>query len=151
MKPLTTWTCDSCGEQVMPERGTVIARYTKPDRWLTGFLIVHKNIDGRDCDPGSRNGYYYNVDLDSLLGQRGMAHLLAHLSAGPLKGGGGAAQVADMDEFVDLFRRLQVPFYEQARHRFDDDDVANAYSDANEYFPYMPDELEKIATTDRIR
>lgn len=145
MKPLITWFCDSCGELVKPTGGTVIARYTPDEeRRPTGFLIVHKNIDGRECDPGSRNGYYYNVDLDGLIGQRGMAHLLAHLSAGPLKGGGGT-QIVDMDEFVDLFRRLQVPFYEQARRRFGDKEVVRGYSDANEYLPYMPTELEAIA------
>lgn len=146
MKPLTTWTCDTCGEQVEPKRGVVLARWTPDeDRRLTGFIIVHKNIDGRHCDPGNASGYRWNVDLHTLLGQDGMANLLAYLSAGPLKGGGGASNLESIDEFIDLFRRLQVPYYEQARHRFGDEDVTYAYGDANEYFPYMPDQLERIA------
>jgi len=147
MQPLTTWTCDVCGEQVKPRKGTVIARHTKDDdRLLTGFLIVHKKVDGFTCDLGNENGYYYNVDLDTLLGQDGMAHLLGHLSAGPLIAEEPVIRVADMDEFIDLFRRLQVPFYEQARTRFGDEDVTALYEGANEYYPYLPGELQKVAS-----
>lgn len=145
MKPLTTWTCDTCGQQVEPTLGTVVARYTDDEvRLPTGFRIVHKNIGGLQCDPGSAAGYRFNLDLHTLTGPEGAAKLLAYLSPGPLRGGGGPV-VADVDEFVDLFRRLQTPFYEQARERFTEERVRRAYADANEHLPYMPGELEQIA------
>ncbi|AMY56499.1 hypothetical protein A3L23_05201 (plasmid) [Rhodococcoides fascians D188] len=136
-EPLTNWKCDSCGDAIVePAKALVVARYDR-DRHPFGWLIVHKG----DCDPA---GYMFNVELTSFLGAEGLAHLLAFLSAGPLKGG-GASRIADFDGFVDLVRRVQTPYYEEARPRFDDEDVHDRYDDANEYFPYLPKQLQKIA------
>jgi hypothetical protein len=42
--------------------------------------------------------------------------MLSWLSAGPMLGGGSCkVEPGGMDEFVDLVRRLHVPWYEEAR------------------------------------
>jgi len=110
------------------------------------FKIVHQSgVNGQGgCDPGARAGYVSNLNLPILLGEDGLAYLLSMLSAGPLKGGG--ITVSDLDGFVDLTRRLQTPWYEQARARFGDEDVKTDLADANEVFPYLPETLKKIAS-----
>lgn len=84
-----------------------------------------------------------------MIGHDGQAWLLAMLSAGPLRG----EEPRDYfpvypDQFVDLFRRLQTPGYEEARQRFGLASVLEAYADANEVQPYTPSELRRIAELD---
>jgi hypothetical protein len=144
--PLDAWTCDSCGDLITdPERGLVTWRHDADGKYYD-FILVHKNIDGFNCDPGHRNGYSQSVSIDHYLGDTGQAALMAFLSVGPMKNDGHPrVEVKDFDGFVDLFRRLQTPWYEESRSRFDDEDVQLALGDANEYLPYMPEVLERIA------
>ena len=138
--PLKSWRCDSCGDEINdPSTALVIARYDdlKPFDWL----IVHK---GDSCDPGASAGYMLNVSLSSFLGEEGLAHLLALLSPGPIKGGSGC-RIANFEQYVDLVRRVQTPYYEEARTKFDDEDVHHQFGDANEYYPYVPKSLRNIA------
>lgn len=71
--------------------------------------------------------------------------LLSWLSDGPLKGGNSRSQVVNLNEYVDLVRRVQTPYYEEARPRFDEEKIRDAYGDANECAPYRPDNLREIA------
>ncbi|MFC0112277.1 hypothetical protein [Kibdelosporangium aridum] len=151
--PLQAWLCDVCGELVTshPNNGLVVWR---TDRAGDGFRkydfkIVHKTIDSdpepQRCDPGSSEGYHSSLDLKLFLGPNGLAMLLSWLSIGPLKGGGSAPQVENMDEFVDFVRRVQTPYYEEARSRFDEEKTHHWLGDANEYHPYLPETLRRIA------
>ena len=87
--------------------------------------------------------------LERFLGQDGLTRLLAFLSAEPLINSMGAKsrqRVKDMDEFVDFIRRMQTPYYEEARIHFRDEEVLNVFSGSNEYSPYLPDALKDIAS-----
>ncbi|MER7114138.1 hypothetical protein ABT332_06575 [Saccharomonospora azurea] len=151
--PLKAWTCDVCGEPVTsdPNDGLVVWRsepYDQGDRDYD-FKIVHKTIlsdpEPRLCDPGSKRGYSGNLDLTLFLGADGLALLLSWLSPGPMQGGTNAPRVVNMDQFVDFVRRVQTPYYEEARTRFADDQTHHWLGDANEYAPYLPETLQKIA------
>ncbi len=147
MTPLTTWTCDTCREEITaPDLGIVVWRADGAFK-AYDFKIVHQSgVNGQGgCDPGAGAGYVSNLNLPFLLGENGLAYLLSMLSAGPLKGGGGIT-VSDLDGFVDLTRRLQTPWYEQARARFGDEDVQIDLADASEVFPYLPETLKEIAS-----
>lgn len=145
--PLTSWTCDSCGQDILdPQRGLLIWR--EEDLRGYDYRLVHKNIDGRHCDPGSNEGFISNVEIDHFLGPEGQAALLSMLSVGPMMHGDNQPRVKDFDAFVDIFRRLQVPWYEEAREHFDDELTQHYLGDANEIYPYIPDVLERIATAD---
>jgi hypothetical protein len=50
-----------------------------------------------------------------------------------------------MPGFVDLFRRAQTPWYEEARTRFQDSRVLEWFGGNNEHAPYIPKTLEEIA------
>lgn len=146
--PLTTWTCDTCGQEISrAEDGYVVWRPTSAASPQAGYRIVHKNNgNGTTCDPGSQNGYQASRALPDFLGPDGLAALLAMLSPGPLKGpAGGDLEVRDLDEWVDLVRRVQTPWYEQARVRFQDEQIQQDHADSNETWPYLPDTLRRIA------
>jgi hypothetical protein len=73
-----------------------------------------------------------------------MALLLSWLSGGPMSEA-GHNRVGDLDAYVDLVRRVQTPWYEQARSLFQAEKTQHWLGDANEYRPYQPDVLRKIA------
>lgn len=145
LKPLEQWYCDVCGEIIeRPKDGYVIWKREHSDTELGkeyGFKIIHQN----KCDKDRQN-YPSSMHLDAFLGHDGMAYLLSFLSIGPVKAHLGQTYNAklDMDEFVDFFRRLQVPNYEEARRRFSHPDFLDFNSDNNEVGPYVQSSL--IAT-----
>ena len=143
-EPLTKWRCDTCqGPITDVEKAVVVARCDEELR-LSDFRLVHKSMDGRHCDPGDRGGYESSWELGDLLGEDGLASLLAFLSPGPLRGG-NANRIVDVDEFVDLVRRLHTPYYEEARPRFTEPEVVNDLADTSEDWPYVPAVLKRIA------
>jgi len=143
--PLNSWTCDMCGDQITdPEKGLVISQRDGDFR-SHDFKIVHKNgVGGPGCDPGNASGYVESMDLADGLGLDGQSGLLGRLSAGPIIGQ-SVLGVVSMDEFVDLFRRLQTPWYEEARPYLNTEHTRHWLGDANESYPYTPQVLEKIA------
>jgi hypothetical protein len=149
------WTCDTCGEPVSdPARALVVwqVRHDEEDgpSLYREFRIVHKTFrneaDPRDCDPGNEGGFTDSLELDNFLGADGLTRLLSFLSAGPLIGA-GRSRIApeDLDGYVDLVRRIQVPNYDRARPRFGDETTLDWLSDANEIAPYTTGMLARIA------
>lgn len=111
------------------------------------FLVVHKSVDGRRCDPGDQVGFVESIEISHFLGEDGQAALLSLLSPGPMIGSASTPPaIADFDQYVGLFRRLQTPWYEKARGHFGDEQVQVALAGANEYVPYRPSTLKAIAT-----
>lgn len=151
--PFQAWLCDVCGKPVTSESGEGIVTW-RTDRAAGSledydFKLVHKTIDSdpepKRCDPGNAQGFYGSLDLEKFVGADGLAMLLSWLSAGPIIGSGQASRVKDIDEFVDLIRRVQTPYYEEARLRFDESAVRERLDDSNEYYPYLPATLRSIA------
>jgi hypothetical protein len=68
---------------------------------------------------------------------------MSMLSYGPLKDHPmDTEHLPEIDPFVDLVRRLHVPFYEEARIRFANRDLIEGWSDANEALPYCVEKLQ---------
>lgn len=135
-EPFTKWYCDTCGETIDVKKGRVI--------WNVGdhgevfrFRIVHEG----KC---AKKVFFSSIPLKGLLGDIGIARLLSFLTPGPLTSGGfqeTKPRVIDFGEYVDIFRRLHVPYYEEARRHFFTEDVGRYYSTANEILPYLPQEM----------
>jgi len=133
------WYCDVCGEPIDDAKsGYVIWRSAAPSK-DRDFKIIHQSR----CD---RKNYESSNALEDFLGPRGVAYLLSFLSVGPALHNpqGGYNKVADMDEFVDFFRRCQTPFYEEARRRFQNERFREDFGDSNELYPYLPETLKRI-------
>lgn len=135
------WHCDVCGEMIDgAENGYVIWK-NDANMKSCGFKIVHH----MKCDLPDHTS---SSALEDFVGPAGLAKLLSHLSLGPIKqrmGQQSWVDVADLDEFVDLIRRVQTPFYEHARQKFSSSELLSDFSDANEVYPYQPDVLQRIA------
>ena len=138
--PLKQWFCDVCGEIIeSPEKGYVIY-HNDQNHKDHGFKIIHQSR----CD---LKDHHSSMSLDTFLGSEGLAWLTSMLSIGPIKlrlGQKSGPDVRDMHEFMDFFRRCQTPYYEEARRYFNDEDILDRFSDANEVYPYLPDVLEMI-------
>lgn len=135
--PLTRWYCDVCKKPIEDiDRGYVIWRSDEAGK-DRDFKIIHQI----DCDIDS---FPSSLPLRDFLGPRGLVVLTSLLSPGPIKMhfGPGYNRVADMDGLVDLMRRVQVPHYEEARHRlFSNEKYLDDNDDANEVGPYLVDQL----------
>lgn len=141
LKPLSVWHCDVCGDQIASVSDGYVIWKTDDDLRAHSFKVIHK----ARCD---KNDHFASAALEDFVGDDGVAYLMSFLSIGPLKKRKDAPDycgVASMDEFVDLFRRVQTPYYEEARANFRDPDVREEFSDANEYYPYLPNVLKRIA------
>lgn len=132
-------TCDTCGETIEKLNMALLEwSADEADGYLYyGFKLVHKG----ECDPDDEGG---SLELDTVTGLEGKERLLAFLSPGPLIVGNPRNRVRDLDEFVDMFRRLHTPGYDQARKHFGGRYVHEAFSGANEVFPYTQRSLAGI-------
>lgn len=143
-KPLKIWYCDVCGKQIDAiEKGYVIWRSGSGQKYRD-FKIIHKSkCDQKSTHPAS-------AALEDFLGENGLVYLQTFLSIGPIKhllGQGSHCSVSDLDEFVDFMRRVQTPYYEEARRYFSKRRVLEHFSDSNEYGPYIPEQLREIIQT----
>lgn len=146
--PLTSWTCDTCGERIETvDDGYVEWRQSTVNHQpAVGFHIVHHASASprRLADHAQRPGegcYQHgsmpdrnDLALRDFIGVTGIARLLAMIEDG----------VADMAGFLDLFRRVQVPWYEEARRKLEqarDAGLLDQYGD----YAYFPDVLQTIA------
>ncbi len=133
----TIFYCDVCGEPLnSPDEGYVVWDMDE-NGVQSNFTIIHQS----KCDDNKK---MCSAPLNDFLGANGLARCLAFLSIGRVKKGLGENEtrdIADMTNFVDFIRRVQTPNYEAARRHFDNEDMINAYNDANEVAPYLPQEL----------
>lgn len=140
LKPLEQWICDVCGDVIeSPEQGYVIWRHDEQYRECD-FKIIHQT----KCDTGA---FPSSAAVEDFLGEAGLNYLLSFLSIGQIKvllGQRSGASIKDMHEFVDFFRRMQTPYYEEARTKFSNHDLLEWFSDSNEVYPYKSEVLKRI-------
>ena len=140
LKPLQEWICDTCNKTISSaEDGYVIWRHDIDQRDFD-FKIIHKFV----CEPAS---YPSSVPLTEFIGSKGSTYLLSFISLGKIKARGryrNYCHVVDFDEFVDLYRRVQIPYYEEARTKFNTPALLADMEDASELHPYQEDVLKQI-------
>ncbi len=121
--PLMQWFCDRCGGVIAkPKDGWVHWRRDK-ERNVYDIEIVHHLL----ASPrGGEHGCYSarpecDMHLDQMLGPSGIVHLLRMMDIGAHHDGEGrhVGKVKDVRNWVEVFRRLHVPYYEEARLYFD--------------------------------
>ena len=148
LKPLQEWICDGCGEVIeKPQDGWV--GWYEEDGKFHGFEIIH-HVDasprgGRSGCCKSSEGYPRDAHLRQMLGARGMVVLLSLLDVGTYHDpkGDETIRVRNVREWRDLFMRLTIPHYEEAR-RCLGRAWSDSYSDCNELVLYLPDTLKAI-------
>lgn len=137
-KPLTVWYCDVCGEKIENvSEGYVIWR---SEDGYYDFKIIHR----KECDLKNHKG---STALEDFLGSDGLTRCVAFLSLGPLAWKAqhvSNCQVKDLDGFSDFLRRVQMPYYEEARRLYSRSDVLDDFSDANEIYPYLEGVMKSL-------
>lgn len=145
MQMCKTWRCDACGREVEPQAGLVMW----PDLAACSldapfeFRLLHRGVCA--LDPGR----FTNVrTVAELLGPDGLAKLTAMLSPGiaspygVLNNPRTPQSAPPTDAWVDLFRRLHLPGYEQVRIPYLQGLRAEfSGSDENAVAPYLQDGL----------
>lgn len=144
---LDVWICDICGDQIEDPGVALVIWRESPDRHMHEFKIVHKSMDDWRCrDQADRDGYRASYELGWCLGMDGLTTLLSWLSHGPVDGGGHPdLTIEDLNEYVDLVRRLQIHYYEQARRRFRNREAHERLAFVNPIFPYTQESLHWAA------
>lgn len=140
-QPLTKWICDLCGKQIIDTLSGVVAWRTNPQLQYHAFKILHKGA----CLAGSGSDQFR--ELGAFPGIDGLSYVLGWLSQGPIARNQGRdmyCNVADLDEYADLLRRLYIPHYEQARPYFNDQRVLQYHAQSDEYSPYTVEQFMRL-------
>lgn len=142
LQPLQQWVCDKCGEIIeKPEDGWL--------EWLGetntlkhgGFKIVHHKsasphaIKNRDCYHYSNHPEREDMHLKEFLGPDGLAELSAWVYSPGVK---------DLKEWAEMFRRLHVPYYEEARRRWHAAESDGYFHEIDESARYSQDVLKEV-------
>jgi len=150
LKPLEQWVCDSCGEIIENvEDGWVewikdednrnmqfhiVHLAPKSPRFPDGYCNIHKKY------PRRADGY-----LHEFVGTKGLVKLLRFIDVGkyhePTFRG---PWVKNLREWTKFFRRLQLPYYEEARLYWDKAIGDNFLGDLNPVSIYMPETLKSL-------
>lgn len=143
--PLTVWTCDTCGEPITSVADGYV-EWLQDSEGARAFRLVHhasasprRASDPEGCYEHGRAHGRNDLPLRDFLNAPGIARLLGILEEG----------VADLPLFLDLFRRVQVPRYEEARPLLAD---ARQTGDLDEYgdYAYFPDVLRAFVQRGRV-
>jgi hypothetical protein len=148
LAPLQEWICDVCGELIgSPEAGVVEWRAGADDR-RSGFRIVHAGAEAPRRTPG---GCRYGgtsgtaeLSLTLLVGEVGMSLLLSFVDVDSPHGGAGGPWVDDAREFVELTRRVTIPYYEEARTLWRRARAEGYFAEMTETEMYLPRTLEAL-------
>jgi hypothetical protein len=141
LEPLKQWICDVCGKLIeTPEDGYVIWSDDKNSHYAD-FKIIHQG----QCDKTPTSG---SMSVPEFLGDNGCSNLLSFLSKGLIRVNHtevpSTISPANIDDFVDLFRRLQTPFYEEARIHFDNSELFQEFREENDRYVYSEKNLRQI-------
>tara|TARA_R100001377_G_scaffold29436_1_gene16002 strand:- start:355 stop:804 length:450 start_codon:yes stop_codon:yes gene_type:complete len=139
-KPLSTWYCDVCDKKITNLKKGYVVWDTNKENKVSKFNIIHK----KTCD---KKKHISSAELQDFYGIEGMSYLISKINNGLLlrmNGKKDHCQVSDFDEYMDFFRRMQVPFYEEARRYFENVPYASEHVDYVGFHSYLPETLEKI-------
>jgi len=142
LKPLEEWICDKCSQVIEgPENGYM--------EWIHfagkkayGFKIVHH---GGEC-------YHYNhhegrsdSSLDDFIGDKGLTTLLSMIHPGKRHmPDSNEVQIENPVEFLEVVRRLHIPYFEEARLYWSNAQEHGFFDGANEVWLYLPNTLKNI-------
>jgi hypothetical protein len=148
LRPLQQWTCDYCHLVIETGDEGVLEWLEDQDHRAYGFKIVH-SLPASPLRKTREVGCYYYANhpdsaearLDSFLGSDGLAHLLLFLGVGsedrPL-------QVISTRELAEFYRRLMLPYYEEARLYWSAATKDGFFADRDQMWPYREDTLKSV-------
>jgi len=142
LKPLEEWICDTCRQPVSIADGWV--EWLDPvKRGPRDFHIVHHRsrcFQHTDAVDRSDNALNY------FLGPDGLQILLAMLDRGRILDPNAERlpAIPDLPSFVEVFRRLHIPYYEEARLYFENALQDGYFAERNEVAIFLPKTCKAI-------
>ena len=150
--PLEQWICDSCKE-IIKKKDDGFVQFildTTDENLYSDIKIIHAHA----VSPHSkteRGCYIGRIDLihDSPLswfdGPDGIARLLSLIDLGPhIEKEYRGPQVTNLRNWVEFFRRLYIPYYEEARFYWWEAFADDLFSEEIDVYPYTEFLLKKI-------
>ena len=156
LTPLKQFVCDECGLIIdSPKKGYVEWEHGTDKNgkmFARGFRIVHaayaspmkdKNKEG--CYKYGDSYYRSDIDLDNFL-RCAHQYMYSYLQLGFLHDANNeiGCQIDNFPEFVDFFKRLTIPYYEEARFSFQQALADGFISDESEISLFTEDVLKSI-------
>lgn len=146
LAPLKQFICDTCGKVInAPEEGLVEMIYNE-ELHYTRFTVVHHRVWSPrrpydNCEQGLACDH-----LDNFLGPKGLSAFLAMLDPGPhiKKQCESPHRVVNIREWVDVVRRLHLPYYEEARQFFAEAMEEGYFVGENELSMFVPTNLREL-------
>jgi hypothetical protein len=117
--PLKQWICDTCGEIIEKADDGWFEWYSDEKTSLeTGFRIVHHRDS---CMYNDRvlvmqNRSPSDLNLVNLIGGAGLGYFLFSMELSEAK---NENKLADIKEYIEIIRRLHLPYWEEARLYWD--------------------------------
>lgn len=146
MEPLRQWICDVCGRVIeKPEDGYVVWGTNEQGK-IDKIRILHKNNHVNGCVTGCDHDHRYPLSLpvESFLGDDGKVLLLSLIDPGSNFQAEYQEHIANMRLFLEFFRRVQLPYYEEARLYWEKARVDGYFAGANEIWTYLPSTLKTL-------
>ena len=147
MEPLIQWICDLCGKVIEKPEDGYVAWGENEQRQIDRIRILHKNNHVNGHIPGCGHDNFrspMSQPLESLLGDNGKVYLLSMIDPDPGLCWEFSKRIADMRLFLEFFRRVQLPYYEEARMYWGKARSDSFFDGANEIWTYLPRNLKAV-------
>jgi hypothetical protein len=153
VEALKQWICDACGELIARPQDGSIEWLDSSEKRARAFRIVHcAAASPRKAGPGGNCHFHRNasdrvdVDLSKFLGASGLAQLLAFLDIGQVFDPkcDRLPKIGEMRSFVEIFWRLQLPSYEEARLYYEEAMDNGRFDGADQLAPYLQNTMRDI-------
>lgn len=150
LEPLKQWICDTCGEIIQsPDEGYVqFIDENSEGKWSDFVIVHHAQFSPRTGNNKCYREGYSDFPLSEFLGADGLSRLIGLIDPGEfyfkeLR----VPRTSNFRKWVTLVRRLQTPYYEEARLYFGKAKNDGVFAGPNEVAPYRVDFLRNIIET----
>ena len=106
--------------------------------------IIHHKHECQRKEKDLPNGFIKDGSLSRYLGVENLQNLYTLLHPGPLYGKGKGILVEDINEYMEILRRLTIPYYEEARIYWPLAEEDGFFCDVNEVYPCLVSTLKLI-------
>jgi len=126
LKPLEQFICDTCGQVIETVKDGYL-EWEHSSRIRKNFRIIHATWvsplgQPKGCfelDAGTKGWGHATAALEDFLTDKGLGRLLEWLDPGPyLQPDYDGSTLESLREYAEFFKRLRLPYYEEARHHF---------------------------------
>lgn len=147
LEPLKQWYCDGCGGIINSSEDGYL-EWIGPIGAPEGFKVIH-NTGGPSgsCSHYVKHRYLKDMPLTHYTGENALAALLPFFDVGEYldPDGNSLNNLKDQREFVELIKRLLIPYYEDARLHFHEASYDGLFDGANEVTVSQPRLMKEIA------